>query len=254
MSTAELHTLTGAYALHALTAEERAEFELHLEDCPSCTQEVRELTATAARLGLAMTVTPPAALKEQVMRRITTERQDPPRVPLPTQVPFHRRRSRVLPRLVLAACLAAAAAFGGVAVWQHQEAQDAQEQAQRAQQQSETLASVLTAPDAKVTTGKIADGVTGTVIVSRERDKAAFLASGMPEPPSGKVYQLWFDDGGTMRSAGLMDRSALSGPATAVLMDGPVGTARGMGITVEPAGGSARPTTDPLALMNFRTV
>ncbi|MGW0546806.1 anti-sigma factor [Streptomyces altiplanensis] len=252
MSTAELHTLTGAYALHALTPEERAEFERHLKDCPSCAQEVRELTATAARLGLAMTVTPPAVLKEEVMRRITSERQDPPEVPLSTRVPSPGRRGRALPRLVLAACLAAAAAFGGVAAWQHQEAQDAQEQAQRAQQRSEALAAVLAAPDAKVTTGRIADGVTGTVVVSRERDKAVFLASGMPEPPRGKVYQLWFDDG-AMRSAGLMDRSALSGSATAVLMDGPVGTARGMGITVEPAGGSAQPTTAPLALMNFRT-
>lgn len=251
MNTAELHTLTGAYALHALSPEERAEFERHLGDCPPCAQEVRELGATAARLGLAVTVTPPAALKEQVMRRITAERQDPPGVPRPAPGPAARRRGRALPRLALAACLAAAASFGGVAVWQHQEARDAQQQAQRFERRSEALASVLAAPDARVTTGKLTDGATGTVVVSRDRNKAAFLASGMPEPPSGKVYQLWFDDEGTMRPAGLMDRSVLSGPALAVLMDGPVGTARAMGITVEPAGGSRQPTTAPLALMDF---
>ncbi|MGW7055485.1 anti-sigma factor [Streptomyces sp. NPDC054887] len=251
MNTAELHTLTGAYALHALSAGERAEFERHLEDCAPCAQEVRELTATAARLGLAVTMTPSAALKEQVMRRITTERQDPPKVQQPAPVATARGRRRVLPRLVLAACLAAATAFGGVAVWQNQEARDARQQAQRSEQRSEALASVLAAPDAKLTTGKLTDGATGTVVVSRDRNRAVFLASGMPEPPSGKVYQLWFDDGGTMRSAGLMDRSALAGPAAAVLMEGPVDSAEGMGITVEPAGGSPRPTTTPLALMNF---
>ncbi|HET6856684.1 MAG TPA: anti-sigma factor [Streptomyces sp.] len=247
MSTAELHTLTGAYALHALAPDERAEFELHLADCPACAQEVAELTATAARLGLAMTRTPPPALKDQVMRQISTERQEPPLVPR-TAPGSPIRRARALPRFALAACLAAAAAFGGIAVWQNQEARDAQNQARQSQQQAEALASVLAAPDAKVSTGKLTDGATGTVVVSRDRNKAAFLASGMPKPPSGKVYQLWFNDKGTMRSAGLMDLASTSG---GVLMDGPVDAASGMGITVEPTGGSAEPTSDPLALMNF---
>lgn len=51
-----------------------------------------------------------------------------------------------------------------------------------------------------------------------------------------------------MRDAGLMD--SVTG-SDAVLMAGPVGAASGMGITVEPAGGSAQPTSAPLALMNF---
>lgn len=251
MITADLHTLTGAYALHALAPQERADFERHLEACPACSQEVRELAATAARLGQAVTVTPPPGLKEVVLRRIATERQDPPRVTPQSRPGGGAARGRALSRFALAACLAAAAAFGGVAVWQHQEARDAQRQAQASQQRAEALAMVLAAPDAKITTGKLTDGATGTVVVSRDRDKAAFIASGMPKPPSGKVYQLWYNDGGKMRAAGLMDPANGS---DAVLMAGPVGAASGMGITVEPVGGSAQPTSGPLALMNFPTV
>ncbi|MFF1416988.1 anti-sigma factor domain-containing protein [Streptomyces sp. NPDC058280] len=250
MITADLHTLTGAYALHALAPQERADFERHLEACPACSQEVRELAATAARLGQAVTVTPPPGLKQVVLRRIATERQDPPRVTPQSRPGGGAARGRALSRFALAACLAAAAAFGGVAVWQHQEARDAQRQAQASQQRAEALATVLAAPDAKITTGKLTDGATGTVVVSRDRDKAAFIASGMPKPPSGKVYQLWYNDGGKMRAAGLMD--PVNG-SDAVLMAGPVGAASGMGITVEPVGGSAQPTSDPLALMNFPT-
>ncbi|MFJ7999475.1 anti-sigma factor domain-containing protein [Streptomyces sp. NPDC096310] len=248
MTTADLHTLTGAYALHALAPKERAEFERHLEACHACSVEVRELSATAARLGRAVAVTPPPALKEQVLRRIATERQDPPKV-----TPHQARsggagRGRALSRFALAACLAAVAGLGGVALRQHQEARDARQEAQAAQRHSEELAAVLAAPDARVATGGLTNGATGSVIVSRSRDRAAFVASGMPEPPSGKVYELWYNDGGTMRAAGLLD------PATgsaSVLMDGPVDGASGMGITVEPAGGSEQPTSTPLALMNF---
>ncbi|MFJ6699574.1 anti-sigma factor domain-containing protein [Streptomyces sp. NPDC091272] len=247
MSTAELHTLTGAYTLHALPDDERIAFERHLADCPSCAQEVSELASTAARLGRAMTETPPDRMKADVLRRITTERQEGPPLTL-RQGRVRGRYGRAATRFTLAACVAAAAAFGGIAVWQHQEAKDSQQQAQASQRQAQALAAVLAAPDAKATTGKVADGASATVIVSRSRNQAAFVASGMPEPPSGKVYQLWFNDGGTMRAAGLMDPGAQT---AAVLMSGPVGKASGMGVTVEPAGGSAAPTSNPVALMEF---
>ncbi|MBP0457430.1 anti-sigma factor [Streptomyces montanisoli] len=248
MTTADLHTLTGAYALHALGPEERAEFERHLLACPACAQEVAELSATATRLGLAVSLVPPDHLKQQVLQRVATERQLPPEVATSARPGAGARRRRALTRWALAACIAGAAALGGVAVWQHQEAQDARAQAQSVIQDSHNLAAVLSAPDARTTAGKLSDGATGTVVVSRSQDRAAFIASGLPTPPSGKTYQLWYDDAGTMRSAGLLNPSAAS---QAVLLTGHVGQASAMGITVEPAGGSAAPTTTPLALMKF---
>ncbi|MEV6398812.1 anti-sigma factor [Streptomyces sp. NPDC051907] len=249
MTTADLHTLTGAYVLHALAPDERAEFERHLQICPACTQEVRELNATAVRLGMAVAATPPPALKSRVMQQIAAERQDPPRVQYRGKHSESRqRRRRRASRFALAACLAAAAGLGGVAVWQNQEAKDARLEAQRSQKQVEQLAAVLAAPDAQVAAVKLPSNARGTVVVSKDRDKAAFLASGLPEPPQGKVYQLWFNDGGTMRPAGLVDPARTD---SATLMDGPLDAASGMGITVEPAGGSPKPTSDPVALVNF---
>ncbi|MEU1279836.1 anti-sigma factor [Streptomyces sp. NPDC005805] len=247
MNTVDLHMLTGAYVLHALSPEERAEFESHLRACPSCAQEVRELAATAGRLAAAVTVTAPPALKQRVMARLPAERQEGPVVPRQA-VRVTGGRRRAVSRFVLAACVAAAASLGGVAVWQYQEARDARERAERAERRTDELTAVLSAPDAVVESGNLADGARATVVVSRDRDRAVFLASGMPRPPAGKVYQLWFNDGEAMRSAGLMDPAATGG---AVLMEGPVGGASGMGITVEPAGGSEAPTSEPVALMDF---
>lgn len=249
MSTAELHTLTGAYALHALPESERREFERHLVDCEACTQEVRELSATAARLGLAVAETPPRELRDRVMREITTVRQEAPARGGRERGGSGARTGR-WSAFALAACVAAAAAFGGVAVWQNQVAQDARQEANQAQQQNQQLAQVLSAPDAKTTSGELTGGAHGTVVVSQTENRAVFLASGMERPPSGKVYQLWFNDEGTMRSAGLMNPSESD---DAVLLDGPVDRASGMGITVEPAGGSAEPTSSPVALMDFPT-
>ncbi|MEU6113019.1 anti-sigma factor [Streptomyces sp. NPDC047117] len=243
MNDADLHTATGAYALNALPDDERVQFERHLRECAACRQEVAELTATAARLGQAVAAVPPAELKGRVLQRIATVRQEPPAVGGDRFSGRSWRRS--LPRLALAACLAAAAAFGGIAVWQHQEAEEARS---AAQQQAAELAAVLAAPDARASTGKLGDGGTGTVVVSQTRNRAAFVASGLADLPGGKVYQLWFNDGGTMRSAGTF--SAARG-AAATLLDGDVGKASGMGVTVEPAGGSREPTTRPIALMDF---
>ncbi|UUN25910.1 anti-sigma factor [Streptomyces sp. FIT100] len=254
---AELHSLTGAYALHALGERERARFERHLDACTACAQEVREFGATAVRLGLAAAETPPPAMKAALLARIATVRQEPPTVGGPRAEPPRVRPARPggpggqrrVFRFVLAACVAAAAAFGGVAVWQQRSADEARTEARRAQEQAAALAQVLTAPDVRTSAAALGDGgATGTVAVSRERDRAVFLASGLPRPVAGKVYQLWFADGSTMRPAGLLDSA---GSPEALLMDGPVGRATAMGITVEPTGGSRTPTSEPLALLNL---
>ncbi|MFI1168795.1 anti-sigma factor domain-containing protein [Streptomyces sp. NPDC020801] len=246
MTTTDPHGLTGAYALHALPGDERAAFERHLADCDSCVRETAEFAATAARLALASSVPARPALREQVLHRITTVRQVPPGAAHLERVRHRVPGGRGPARWALAACVAAAAAFGGTAIWQHERAQDAQDRAVRAERQVEELAGVLAAPDAKSRSARVAGGA-GTLVVSAVRDRAVFVASRMPEPPRGKVYQLWFDDAGRMRSAGLMNPGRTS---QAVLMRGAVDGASGIGITVEPAGGSRQPTTAAIALLS----
>ncbi|MCS0605843.1 anti-sigma factor [Streptomyces sp. LP11] len=240
--------MTGAYALHALADDERAAFERHLAGCEPCAQETAELSATAARLGLAATVTPASAMRERVLRRVSSVRQEPPGVSTAVRAGRSGTRGRSLSRWALAACLAAAAALGGTTVWQHQRAEDALSRSRSAERATDGIAAVLAAPDARTRTAALGDDATGTVVVSRKRDRAVFVVAGMARPGAGKVYQLWFDDGGTMRSAGLMDPGRTD---QAVLLGGAVDGASGMGVTVEPAGGSTKPTSAPLALVGF---
>ncbi|MGW0607894.1 anti-sigma factor [Streptomyces sp. NPDC002644] len=245
--TTDLHALTGAYAVHALDTEERAAFERHLAQCDACRQEVAEFRATAGRLALATTVRVPPAMREQVMRRIRTVRQVPPGAAPPERVRRGAQRARGLARWALAASVAAAAAFAGTAAWQYERAQDARYEAAQAQRHVEDLAGVLTAPDARSRSAKVAGGA-ATLVTSPSRDRAVFVASEMPAPPPGKVYQLWFAEGEGMRSAGLMDPDRDS---QAMLMEGAVDGASGVGVTVEPAGGSKQPTSPPVAVLDL---
>jgi anti-sigma factor RsiW len=238
--TAELHTLTGAYALDAVSDVERAEFERHLGECPACRQEVEELRATGARLAVAEAVEPPAHLRSRVFAEVTRTRQLPPRVAAAV-APGRARTWQVRVALFGAAAAAVVAVVFGV----HTASSDRQLDA--AQQEQASLNAVLTAPDASTLKGS---GLAGaTLVVSRDQGKAVLLASGFPALDGDHAYQVWFTGTDGTRSAGLMQPESPHQlrPMLAAI---PPGTDH-IGITVEPAGGSAAPSTDPVSTISL---
>jgi len=247
VTTADLHTLTGAYALHALSDRESEEFDRHLAACPACTQEVRELRETAARLALAAAETPPAGFRERVMAAVPEVRQLPPLVPEQGGSGRSRRRMwrRRMPQLALAACLVVAAVAVGTTVdAEHQLAQQRSLTA-TAEQQASSLSRLLVAPDAAFHNGRLTGGGSSTVVSSARLGQVAFVYHGLPALTGGRVYELWYSKGGVMVPAGLVNSSPPSG---AKLLNGSPSGAAGVGVTVEPAGGSPRPTTTPILL------
>ncbi|MFI6647153.1 anti-sigma factor domain-containing protein [Streptomyces sp. NPDC050529] len=269
MNAVDPHDASGAYALHALPEDERLAFERHLKSCESCREEVAELQATAALLGRASAVTPPAALREEILRKVALTPQEaparsreapaPPRrapvaqQPVPVTPTANGRAhapSRQLPRLALAASVAAVLACLGVATWQYREAEDARAAARRAQEHQEEVTRVLTAPDVQVETQKLRGGGTATVAVSRSEDAATLAVSDLPRLPTGRVYEAWFIEDGTPVPAGLLSRDP---GRRLTLLNGPVDNATAVALSVEPAGGSAQPTTDPLGAVELPT-
>ncbi|MFE9258042.1 anti-sigma factor domain-containing protein [Streptomyces sp. NPDC006879] len=234
----------GAYVLHALPPDEEIAFENHLARCRACRREVAALRTVVVELSSGPPPEPPGELRAQVLAKVATTRQEGPSgAPRPPG----GKPSRPM-RLALAACLAAAAAFGGIALWQHQEAVDVRARTQERVQEAEALADVLAAPDARISTAELSNGATGCVVLSRSESQAAFIASGLPKLESGKVYELWYDDSGTPRRAGTLTGK---GNWHIQLLDGPVDQATAVGITVEPTGGSTQPTTDPIGVIDL---
>ncbi len=244
--TADLHTLTGAYALHALSPDEEREFTRHLTECEACSHEVAELRETASRLALAVAEVPPAAMRERVMAAIPQVRQLPPPGGA-VVVPLRRRAwRRRLPHLVAAACLAGAIAAGGIAVNAEHRADDTRAAAQR---QAAGLAHLMAAPDATYRAAAVRGGGDATIVSSAAQDRAAFVYRDLPELPGSHVYELWYRREGGMVPAGLIDPAHSSG--TALLTAAGAAGADGVGLTVEPHGGSRQPTTSPLLLVTI---
>ncbi|MFG3658619.1 anti-sigma factor domain-containing protein [Streptomyces sp. NPDC047706] len=236
------HVDIGAFVLHALPADEEAAFENHLASCDSCRREADQLSWTVGELAGAESRAPSADVRRRVLEQIGTVRQDGPAEAVSRR---HRRRQRILV-LALAVSVAAALALGGVAWWQHSEADTARGQVADARAGTTELAEILAAPDVTITTGDLARGGTASVIASRSRDQAVFVVSGLPPLTGDQVYELWYAEGERIWSAGEM--SAAGGSQTCV-MEGALAGATSVGITVEPTGGSPRPTSDPLGVI-----
>lgn len=245
----DLHLLTGAYAVDALTGAEVAEFEKHLARCASCAEEVRGLREAAARLAMATAIEPPPGMRGQVLAAAARTRQLPPpgRKLLPLGAPRPGRRRLTLPRPVAVAAMTAMAAAIVVLVFLQVAAGHRLQQAQAGNQ---AIAAVLAAPDARIESAGSSVGGTVTAVISAHDREAVITTAGMPAPPGSRVYQLWVISGSGARSAGLLPATR-SGTTTPVLASG-IQPGDRLGITIEPAGGSTHPTTTPVVLVQAR--
>lgn len=272
-----MHTLTGAYVCHALDPGEEHEFERHLAQCPDCATEVAELRETAAILAMTVVEAPPPRMRAVVKSSIDRTRQLPPltavagsasalardaesgRETAPDGLDANRRvlgrpvrgRSRTRPRRQVSrkrkvvAGWAVAAVLAGVlaGVSVHEVAEN--RQLSQATTQNGAISALLSAPDVRSGSGQVRGGGSVTVIDSELRGQAEITLSDMPALPTGKAYQLWLIDSASLRSAGVVAAATAS---RSVLADD-LGDATTIAITVEPAGGSAQPTTTPILLM-----
>jgi anti-sigma-K factor RskA len=233
----ELHLLTGAYAMNALDDVERAGFERHLRSCGSCAAEVIEFQEVTGRLAGRVAMDPPPHLRSKVLAEVTRTRQLSPTGRLPM-----RRLSlrRMLATACAAAVIAGSAGLGGVAWQGHRAAQEATEAADRVARRSAQLAAVMTDPhrievDQPSTAG-------GTATIMAAGGQAVLVAHRLTAPPNGKTYQVWLFDSKGVHSVELLKLRDGSGQT---LVPG-VAVGSSIAVTVEPAGGSSRPTTEPV--------
>ncbi len=248
MST-DVHTLSGAYALNALAAEEAAEFRRHLDECQACREEVRELQAAVGRMGAAEASAPPAHLRSRILAAAEQTPQEPPAAP---QAAYGRlggsssastpaggvvggRAPRWISWMAAAAAVAVIAGGGVLGIRSLGNDEPALNQA---------VADVFEADDARTKTVETTNGGELTVAVSESEDEMAVDTRDLPDLSDQQVYQIWTVHGDEMVSAAI-----LSDPESGAAMGLPNGATE-VALTVEPSGGSEQPTSDPIVQLD----
>jgi anti-sigma-K factor RskA len=260
----DAHLLSGAYALGAVTPEEAELVESAMEHSEELRSEVIGLTDTAVALGLGLQpVAPRPQLRASILDAIETLPQLPPltepveheqdqveqdqveqdhleqatvvsAMPAGDHAVPARRRRRRRPMALLAAAAVAVVLFGGGFLVQRT----------LLEPQSEYTA-VVAASDARTADAHVAGGGIVKVAWSRSEHRTAVTMSGVTTP-SGKVLQLWSVRGGSVTSAGLYESDAHYALITGTPSSGEV-----LAVTVEPDGGSTRPTSKPIVAVKL---
>ncbi|MGO4582490.1 anti-sigma factor [Arthrobacter sp. 2RAF6] len=252
--------LAEIYALDALSDAERAEIDNYIATAPerpAFLERVRQSRETLAT-SFADEAEPRPGLLEDILRQLpeqpraaqTGTASAPSSVPEVSTGPAmeiapdvvdlavardrrDRRRFGGVRVWVAAAAAAAVIALGGVGVGVYVAGQN------------DPVNQVLQAGDVRQATVNVNGGGTATVSISSLKNAVVVRMNGVPAPPAGKVYQMWLipKDGSDPVSQGLMDAQALSHPA---VVSG-ISSAAAIGITVEPVGGSKKPTLPTVA-------
>ncbi|MGW5157309.1 anti-sigma factor domain-containing protein [Nonomuraea wenchangensis] len=113
------------------------------------------------------------------------------------------------------------------------------------------VAVLLAAPDTRTVRRPVTSGGTATLVVSRSAARLLFTSSGLPALPESRGYELWLMGPDGPRPAGMLGRA--DGGVTAPVVVTPLRGDERVALTVEPARGSPRPTTDPILLADLPT-
>jgi len=245
--------LAGLYVLDALDPAERAQVDAHLASCAEPHDEFAEVGAVVPGLAtLADPVGAPASLKNKVMADFRAGAGVPAWKLAPaasgSAAPL---RSTKRSWLGWAAAAMAVLLIAVTAGWAYVAQSNAALDEQRAQMIARAI-DVMAAPGSSVATFQ------GSATAAGASGFAAFGADGagyivlvdMPVAPAGTTYQAWYIADGVPASAGLLsvDRAGYA----VMVLSGRPGT-QVIALTVEPAGGSEQPTSDPVAAGELRS-
>ncbi|MBF6210049.1 anti-sigma factor [Nocardia puris] len=234
----ELLDLAYPYALDALPDADRRAVEHLLERADEETAAafratVRDLRETLASITMVDAVPAPPNVEAALLRALDEQAEADEEDVAPA------RRPPALRWLAAAAAVLVAVAVGvGIALSRIESTEPG----------TLTAAEVIAQDDVEADIAPVTGGGTLTVNSSRALGAATVAFDAVATAPEGRTYQVWLIPAdGTPRSAAVLD--ALPSADDPLVM--PVEDARTLAVSVEPAGGSPQPTSDPVVAVTF---
>jgi len=223
MNCDEVEDLLGTYALDALPGDLSADVSAHLATC-SKHEEAAELRAVAGALAFAAPEAQPSpALK---MRLMDAVRAGPAAaVETPRRIGLLGRLKHLVPQRVIPYALAGALAVALIAL---------------------VITNVGGDSDrpGRATVSLSGENSAGAVVYELEDGIIVVDAAGLKPLDPSQTYQLWGIASGNPSSLGLLG-TAPNGETLSVVR-GQITDFEFLAVTIEPAGGSIAPTTDPV--------
>ncbi len=266
MNRNHVEELLGPYYLGALEPPERRRVEAHLAQCDACRQMAVEYEEAAASLGDAVPrLEAPSYLKEAVLSRIDAEAAGEEDV---TSLPGQRGLMDRLPPYAAAAAVAAvflvSALIGGLWFNHSVNRISAENDNLLTMQHDLTnaygrlidtvnqdrwityiVANMASNPEATLMTLEgppSASQAGGLFMVDRQQGLALITAFGLEPLPDNQDYQVWFVRNGERTPGSTFTVDEANWGLVRIGPPLPISDFQNVTITVEPAGGSTRPT------------
>jgi len=222
-----------AYALGALDAEDVAALEAHLRTCASCRDELAAYRATSDSLPMTLPPQrPSAALRRRLEGRLPS-----------AQKATRPRLSWSFGRVAMGIAIVLLLALNVFSILQVRALQSQQVQLMDQIQNGQMALAMLSYPNTETFPINEAS-VTGSLLLDKEYNNAVLILRGLPSITDEQTYQLWLiASNGERTSAGLVrpqtDLPFISEP---IYSTQDLSNFVGIGMTIEPAGGSGHPT------------
>jgi len=231
-----------AYALGALDADEVAALETHLEKCASCRTELAEYRAMSESLLIAV---PPKQPSVMLRRQ------------LQNQLPSAQKKSSPkftwnFYRLAAGVAVVALLALNLVSLNQIRQFQTQQAALMNQMNDAQVAVAMLSYPGVERFSVDGKD-LTGSFLLDNDRNIAALIVWNMPQLSKDQTYQAWLiDSQGGRISAGIFRPQTNQSYTTQVITtDKGFSNYVGIGVTVEPVGGSDQPTGERVLKVDF---
>lgn len=222
-----------AYAVGALDADEIVALESHLRTCASCRTELAEYRLVSESLLMAVPSKQPSAeLRRRIQRQLSSAQTQP-----------RRKMNFSLGFAGVALAFVLLLAVNVYSISQVRALQLQQIQLTDQLQYGQTVLAMLSYPGTERLPIE-SDTVAGSLLLDKDRNIAALIVWNMPQLDKGQTYQVWLiDPQGDRTSAGIFHPES-SQAYTTQIISSKQGFSNfvGIGVTVEPAGGSDQPT------------
>jgi anti-sigma-K factor RskA len=239
--------LKDAYVLGALPEEERLSFEDYLASHPERQAEIDELAAVAGLLAFSPQEQEPSPeLRSRIMEVVETEAE-----------PRRARRRSTFASIgdylsVRSLALGAAALLViGLLSWNvllQDQVQELQGEVEDAQSQVQNLQGQVADAQAQRSQtielkGSWAEQGATAEVAPMQGNEIILVARNMPSVPDDRTCQIWVIKGDVPKPSGLFQPD---GNGTATPITNSITKADVIAVTIEPAGGSKKPTSDPV--------